>query len=81
MGRPKSAVFRTADIVGLDTFIHVAKNCYDTLTQDEERDTFAVPDFLQKMVEKGMLGDKSGGGLLQEGQGRRAARRRSSRWT
>ena len=43
MGRPKSAVFRTADIVGLDTFIHVAKNCYDTLTHDEERETFKPP--------------------------------------
>ena len=69
MGRPKSAVFRTADIVGLDTFLHVAKNCYDTLTQDEERQTFATPDFLQKMVEKGMLGDKSGGGFYKKGKG------------
>jgi 3-hydroxyacyl-CoA dehydrogenase len=66
MGRPKSAVFRTADIVGLDTFLHVAKNCYDTLTQDEERAVFATPDFLQKMVEKGMLGDKSGGGFYRK---------------
>jgi 3-hydroxyacyl-CoA dehydrogenase len=66
MGRPKSAIFRTADIVGLDTFLHVAKNCYDTLTQDEERDIFAAPDFLQKMVEKGMLGDKSGGGFYKK---------------
>ena len=65
MGRPKSAVFRTADIVGLDTFTHVAKNCFDTLTQDEERQTFAAPDFLQKMVEKGMLGDKSGSGFYK----------------
>ena len=69
MGRPKSAVFRTADIVGLDTFIHVAKNCYDTLTQDEERQTFAIPDFLQKMVEKGMLGDKSGSGFYKKSKG------------
>lgn len=69
MGRPKSAVFRTADIVGLDTFIHVAKNCYDTLTQDEMRDTFAIPDFLQKMVEKGMLGDKSGSGFYKKSKG------------
>lgn len=69
MGRPKSAVFRTADIVGLDTFIHVAKNCYDTLTQDEERATFATPDFLQRMVEKGMLGDKSGGGFYKKHKG------------
>jgi 3-hydroxyacyl-CoA dehydrogenase len=66
MGRPKSAVFRTADIVGLDTFSHVAKNCYDTLTQDEERDVFALPEFLQKMVAKGMLGDKSGGGFYKK---------------
>lgn len=66
MGRPKSAVFRTADIVGLDTFIHVSKNCYDTLTQDEERSVFAIPEFLQKMVEKGMLGDKSGGGFYKK---------------
>ncbi|NVJ22609.1 enoyl-CoA hydratase/isomerase family protein [Myxococcus sp. AM011] len=66
MGRPKSAVFRTADIVGLDTFVHVSKNCYDTLTQDEEREVFAIPGFLQKMVEKGMLGDKSGGGFYKK---------------
>lgn len=66
MGRPKSAVFRTADIVGLDTFSHVAKNCYDTLTQDEERDVFAAPEFLQKMVAKGMLGDKTGGGFYKK---------------
>ena len=66
MGRPKSAVFRTADIVGLDTFSHVAKNCYDTLTQDEEREVFAIPEFLQKMVAKGMLGDKTGGGFYKK---------------
>jgi 3-hydroxyacyl-CoA dehydrogenase len=66
MGRPKSAVFRTADIVGLDTFTHVAKNCYDTLTQDEEREVFAIPEFLQKMVAQGMLGDKSGGGFYKK---------------
>jgi 3-hydroxyacyl-CoA dehydrogenase len=69
MGRPKSAVFRTADIVGLDTFIHVAKNCYDTLLKDERRDTFATPDFLQRMVEKGMLGDKSGSGFYKKSKG------------
>lgn len=66
LGRPKSAVFRTADIVGLDTFSHVAKNCYDTLTRDEEREVFAAPDFLQKMVARGMLGDKSGGGFYKK---------------
>ncbi|MFP2928155.1 3-hydroxyacyl-CoA dehydrogenase/enoyl-CoA hydratase family protein [Pyxidicoccus sp. 3LG] len=66
MGRPKSAVFRTTDIVGLDTFVHVAKNCYDTLTQDEEREAFKMPDFILDMVKKGILGDKSGGGFYKK---------------
>ena len=69
MGRPKSAVFRTADLVGLDTFVHVSKNCYDTLPKDDERETLQVPGFLEKMVEKGMLGDKIGRRLLQEEKG------------
>ncbi len=66
MGRPKSAIFRTGDLVGLDTFLHVAKNCYDTLVDDEARDTFKSPDFLNKMVENGILGDKSGGGFYKK---------------
>lgn len=66
MGRPKSAVFRTADVVGLDTFMHVAKNCYDTLTDDEERDVFDTPDYLDEMVEKGWLGSKSGQGFYKK---------------
>jgi 3-hydroxyacyl-CoA dehydrogenase len=66
MGRPKSAVFRTADIVGLDTFVHVAQNCYDTLAHDEEREVFRIPGFLQKMVEQGWLGDKSGQGFYKK---------------
>ncbi|MGO9828592.1 MAG: 3-hydroxyacyl-CoA dehydrogenase/enoyl-CoA hydratase family protein [Myxococcaceae bacterium] len=65
LGRPKSAVFRTTDIVGLDTFVHVAKNCYDTLPNDEERDTFRVPPFVEQMVQKGMLGDKTGMGFYK----------------
>jgi 3-hydroxyacyl-CoA dehydrogenase len=70
MGRPKSAVFRTTDIVGLDTFVHVAQNCYDTLTQDEERDTFLVPEFVKKMVAAKMLGDKTGGGFYKKVKGK-----------
>lgn len=66
MGRPKSAVFNTADVVGLDTFSHVAKNCYDTLTDDEERDTFKLPDFVQKLVAAGALGRKSGAGFYKK---------------
>ncbi|HVP59913.1 MAG TPA: 3-hydroxyacyl-CoA dehydrogenase/enoyl-CoA hydratase family protein [Myxococcaceae bacterium] len=70
MGRPKSAVFRTTDIVGLDTFVHVAQNCYDTLTKDEERDTFLVPEFVKKMVAAKMLGDKTGGGFYKKVKGK-----------
>lgn len=63
IGRPKSATFRTLDVVGLDTFIHVAKNVYDQTT-GEEQQVFAVPEFLQKMVTNGWLGAKSGQGFF-----------------
>lgn len=66
MGRPKSAVFGTADLVGLDTFVNVAKNCYDTLTEDEERDMFVMPERVQTMVQNGWLGRKSGGGFSKK---------------
>ncbi|MFT4705825.1 MAG: 3-hydroxyacyl-CoA dehydrogenase [Bradymonadia bacterium] len=66
MGRPKSAIFRTADLVGLDTLIHVADNCYDTLPDDEARETFKKPQFLVDMVAKGLLGDKSGSGFYKK---------------
>lgn len=69
MGRPKSAVFRTADVVGLDTFVNVAQNCYDTLTEDEEREIFKVPAFMHKLVEKGWTGQKSGQGFMRKGKG------------
>ena len=65
-GRPKSAVFRTADLVGLDTMIHVANNCYENLTHDECRDTFKVPDLLTTMVERGWRGQKSGQGFYKK---------------
>jgi 3-hydroxyacyl-CoA dehydrogenase len=65
MGHPKSASFRTADLVGLDTFGHVAENCYTSLTEDEDRDVFKLPDFVKKMIEKGQLGDKSKGGFYK----------------
>src|SRR5690625_3641146 len=62
IGRPKSATFRTLDVVGLDTFIHVAKNVYDQVEGDE-KEVFAVPDFMNKMHDKGWLGAKSGQGF------------------
>ena len=68
MGRPRSAAFGTTDLVGLDTFAHVAKNLYDNATQDERREVFKVPDFVQKMIEKNWLGNKTGPGFLQAGE-------------
>ncbi len=66
MGRPKSAVFQTGDIVGLDTLVHVAKNCFDSLSDDPERDVFQMPQFVSAMVEAGRLGRKSGEGFYKK---------------
>ena len=66
MGHPKSASYRTADMVGLDTFLHVANNCYESLTEDEERDVFKAPDFLVHMVEHKLLGNKTRGGFYKK---------------
>lgn len=63
IGRPKSATFRTLDVVGLDTFVHVAKNVYDQTTGDEQK-VFEIPEFLKKMVGNGWLGAKSGQGFF-----------------
>lgn len=66
LGRAKSAVFRTADVVGLDTFVHVAQNCWDNLGHDERHDVFKTPEFLAKMVENGWLGQKSKQGFYKK---------------
>src|SRR5215475_5093084 len=66
MGHPKSATFRTADVVGLDTVGHVAANCYQSLTTDEERATFQLPAYIAKMIENGQLGDKTKGGFYKK---------------
>lgn len=63
IGRPKSATFRTLDVVGLDTFMHVAKNVYNQ-TSGEEQQVFDAPDFMKKMVENGWIGAKSGQGFF-----------------
>lgn len=65
MGRPSSAIFKTADVVGLDTFGHVAKNCYDNLTADPERDVFQLPEPVAKLIEAGATGRKAGAGFYK----------------
>ena len=66
MGRPKSAAFDTADLVGLDTLAHVAKNCEVALVNDEERAVFALPELVQKLVARGTLGRKTGAGFYKK---------------
>jgi 3-hydroxyacyl-CoA dehydrogenase len=71
VGRPKSATFRTFDLVGLDVFGHVVKNLYDALSDDEEREVFRSPVFLSDMILSGLLGNKTKGGFYkrQKGEG------------
>jgi 3-hydroxyacyl-CoA dehydrogenase len=65
MARPKSAIFRTGDMVGLDTLGHVVSNCYETLTSDEDREVFAAPAYVKQLIESGQLGDKTKGGFYK----------------
>lgn len=65
-GRPKSATFRTADVVGIDTLVKVANGVYENCIQDEAREQFKIPDWLNKMVENKWLGDKSGNGFFKK---------------
>ncbi len=69
MAHPKSASFRTADLVGVDTFVHVADNCYASLTADEDRKVFEVPAYIRTMAEKKLLGDKTRGGFYRRAKG------------
>ena len=66
VGRPKSATFRTFDLVGLDVFSHVIKNLYEALPEDPEREMFVAPEFLGQMVSRGMLGNKTKGGFYKK---------------
>jgi 3-hydroxyacyl-CoA dehydrogenase len=65
-GRPKSAVFRTADLVGIDTLVHVARHCHEALASDERREVFAVHPVLEEMVKRKWLGSKSGQGFYKK---------------
>ncbi|HYO91998.1 MAG TPA: 3-hydroxyacyl-CoA dehydrogenase/enoyl-CoA hydratase family protein [Pyrinomonadaceae bacterium] len=69
VGRPKSATFRTFDLVGLDVFTHVVRNLYDALPEDEERETFVAPEFLKQMIGRGILGNKTKGGFYKKQKG------------
>lgn len=67
--RPKSAAFRTSDLVGLDTLQHVAGNSYELLVNDEQREIFKFPEFIKEMVAKGLLGNKSKQGFFKKVKG------------
>src|SRR5688572_16798903 len=69
LGRPKSATFRTLDLVGLDIMVHASTTVYDRATADEKREYFKAPELLTKMLAAGMLGDKSGKGFYQKIRG------------
>jgi 3-hydroxyacyl-CoA dehydrogenase len=65
MGRPKTAMFKTSDIVGLDTLGHVAKNTYDLVVDDDQRDSFILPEFVDRMIRKNLLGKKTKSGFYK----------------
>ncbi len=69
IGRPKSATFRTADVVGIDTLVKVAKGVADNCPNDEAKATFAIPSWLEKIVANGWLGDKTGQGFFKKVKG------------
>jgi 3-hydroxyacyl-CoA dehydrogenase len=69
IGRPKSATFRTADVVGIDTLVKVARGVYDNCPNDEARNTFNIPTWLQQMVDNKRLGDKTGEGFYKKTKG------------
>lgn len=66
LGRPKSATFRTCDVVGLDTLVHVANGLKQNCPDDEEKELFELPDYIAKMVENNWLGSKSGQGFYKK---------------
>jgi 3-hydroxyacyl-CoA dehydrogenase len=70
-GRPKTATFRTFDLVGLDVFAHVVKNLHVNLPDDPDHEMFVMPEFVTRMIEKGLLGNKTKAGFYkrQKGEG------------
>ena len=66
IGRPKSATFRTVDVVGLDTLVHVANGIYENCLNDEAHELFKLPEFVSKMIENKWLGSKTGQGFYKK---------------
>jgi 3-hydroxyacyl-CoA dehydrogenase len=66
IGRPKSATFRTVDVVGLDTLVHVSNGLHENCPDDERNDLFKLPDFIEKMMKNEWLGSKSGQGFYKK---------------
>lgn len=66
IGRPKSATFRTVDVVGLDTLVHVANGLYENCPQDEAHDLFKLPNFINTMMTNNWLGSKTGQGFYKK---------------
>jgi 3-hydroxyacyl-CoA dehydrogenase len=73
IGQPKSATFRTADLVGLDVLLHVVRNIYENVPNDESREMYRVPALVEEMARRGWLGDKTGQGFYKrvKGEGER----------
>ena len=69
VGRPKTATFRTFDLVGLDVFAHVVKNLQENLPDDSEREMFVMPEFVAKMIERKLLGNKTKAGFYKKQRG------------
>jgi len=69
VGWPKSATFRTADIVGIDVLVHVVRNIYETAPHDESREAYKVPALVEEMARRGWLGDKTGQGFYKRVKG------------
>jgi len=65
LGWPKSATFRTADIVGIDVLLHVVRNIYENIPGDESREFYRVPPLIEELARRGWLGDKTGRGFYQ----------------
>ena len=65
LGWPKSATFRLADIVGIDVLLHVIRNIYENIPNDESREIYRVPALIEEMAQRGWLGDKTGSGFYK----------------